>query len=81
MYFLKQKFYLEYGVDPGAMEGGIDMDPRQISLHQLSIQVEDVNFGFLQEGEDMVIPNLQDEDISSRRKACTMKRERKNHGR
>ena len=72
MYFLKQKFYLEYGVDPGAMEGGIDMDPRQISLHQLSIQVEDVNFGFLQEGEDMVLPNLQDEEISSRRKACTM---------
>ena len=55
------------------MDDGIDMDAGHLSFHQVSLQVEDVDFGFLHEEREVVdFPNLQEEEISSRRKACTM---------
>merc|ERR1712126_141281 len=56
----------------GGTDDGIDMDARHLSFQQVSLQVEDVDFGFLEEREVVDFPNLQEEEISSRRKACTM---------
>jgi len=61
------------GTNAGGTDDGIDMDARHLSFQQVSLQVEDVDFGFLHEEREVVdFPNLQEEEISSRRKACTM---------
>ena len=64
-------------LESGPTDDGIDMDARHLSFHQVSLQVEDVDFGFLHEEREVVdFPNLQEEEISSVAAQVSFKRPR-----